>query len=453
MSEIRKEIHNNRRNLSLQLIGVFFVVLALSAVLQYIKHLLHPDVTLWESHILTNFTFASVATAAAYILARKQNELLNYAVEEIEKRKAAELVQQNLKDQMAIEKAKLEQVLGIEEHLNTIFDIDRLVDFVVQQTTNVLEARKCSVMFVDPSTKELCIKGFQGLENKNVTGQRLKLGDPIAGLVAAGGNPVLVRDIETDRRFHRKNRASYQSKSFVSAPIKLGGQLLGVINVADKTSQEDGGQFSEVDLKILCMIVRQVAVAMENAKLYRELKNLTMTDPLTHIHNYRYFAKTLDHEISRAKRFPRSMCLLMMDLDSFKSYNDTFGHQAGDALLKEVGRAIDRVTRAIDTACRYAGDEFVVILPETDINSAKIVAGKIQEAIESIHLERPVTISIGIAQYAQNMNRHDLIQKADMALLAAKKEGKDRIFANAEPVLSSQEFPPRPSVKKSVIKQ
>lgn len=333
-----------------------------------------------------------------------------------------------LNDQISLERKKIRKVLSIEEHLNTIFDINKLIDYVVGKTMDVFEAEKCSVIIVDYDTRELCLKGHKGIDVKFVLGKELMLENSIASILARDGVPVLVSDIESDHRFSRKNRPSYKTKSFISAPIKLGGNLMGFINVADKIS-ETGNVFSELDLKILCMVVRQVAVAMENAKLYRSLKHLTMTDPLTNIYNFRYFAKTLDHEITRLKRHPqRPLCLFMIDVDDFKSYNDTFGHLAGDALLQAISKVFTQNIREIDIACRYAGDEFVVILPETDIAEAKMVARRIRKAVEDISLKRKVTVSIGIAKCSTHeTNRYDLIQNADMALLKAKRDGKNLV--------------------------
>jgi diguanylate cyclase (GGDEF)-like protein/PAS domain S-box-containing protein len=345
---------------------------------------------------------------------------------DITERIMAEKKLKELNDKVALERNKIGKVLSIEEHLNTIFDINKLVDFVVDKTTEILEAAKCSLMLVDYDTRELCIKGHKGIDAQFIHGGELKTEESVAGMIAHDGKPVLVVDIETDKRFLRTKGTSYQTKSFISAPIKSGGNIMGFVNVADKHSH-GGDVFSDLDLKILCMIVRQVAVAMENAKLYRDLNHLTITDPLTQIYNFRYFAKTLDHEIVRLKRHPTSpLCLLMVDVDDFKSYNDTFGHLEGDNLLQMISMVFKNNIREVDIVCRYAGDEFVVILPETDTAQAIIVAARVKRAVETLTLRRKITVSIGLAKCTQhNTNRYELIQRADMALAKAKKEGKN----------------------------
>jgi len=121
------------------------------------------------------------------------------------------------------------------------------------------------------------------------------------------------------------------------------------------------------------------------------------------------------------------MCLLMIDVDDFKSYNDTYGHLEGDLLLKEVSKALSKTLRKVDIVCRYAGDEFVAILPETKVFEAEIVAEKIRKEVEDLSLKREVTLSIGIGEYSLNMSRRDLIFQADQALLKVKKEGKNKV--------------------------
>ncbi len=344
---------------------------------------------------------------------------------DVTKQKKTQQQLRQLTHSLTLEKAKLEQVLGIEEGLHRLLDVNRLVDFVVQKSCEVLEARRCSIMFYDPDAQELSLRGYRGIDKgkKNIVGKRIKLGEPIAGLVALSGQSVLVKDIEQQGPFCRPNRDGYKSKSFMSVPIKIDNHLLGVINVADKKSQ-DSNEFSLSDLKILNMIVRQVAVALESARLYRELNYLSMIDPLTNLYNYRYFTKYLDYEIFRAKRYGRDLSLIMIDVDDFKSYNDSFGHVEGDQLLKEISMAMRRSVRNVDVVCRYAGDEFIIILPETDEASARNVAKKIDKNIESLYLKRPVTVSMSTALYQGGMDRLDFVRKADALLYGIKKAKK-----------------------------
>ncbi len=346
----------------------------------------------------------------------------------VQERRRAEAGLRKLKERLEIEKDKFEEVLNIEEGLNTILDANKLVDFIVNKTTEVLEAEKCSLLLLDDNNQELCVKGRKGVYDDALGQLRIKVGQPIAGWVVQEGEPVLVKDIEQDSRFARANGATYKTRSFMCAPIKIDHAVNGVMCVADKKQDEAAG-FTALDFKVFCMIARQVAVALENAQLYRELNYLAVTDPLTDLNNFRYFTQCLDHEIHRAARYTKPLCLLMIDVDNFKSINDRFGHLGGDALLKKVGQVLKRMTRKVDIVCRYAGDEFVVILPEAESSQAKKVAAKIKENIENLSLKEKITVSMGLAQYHGNMNRHDFIRKADVALLEAKKQGKNRVHS------------------------
>ena len=347
--------------------------------------------------------------------------------QDITEQKKAENIVRTLADTLKTEKQKLEKILSIDLRMRSIRKLNDLVDFIVDKATEVLEAEKCSLMLLDTGSNELAIRGSKGLDDEMIMGARVKMGNSISGMVAEESCPILVKDIESNVRFARQNRPSYRTRSFISAPIKVHNKVIGVVNIADKKSDIDWA-FSEMDLHILCTIVHLASVAIENADFVRQLTHLSMTDSLTGMYNHRFFVKNLDREIERSKRYTTSLCLFMIDLDNFKSYNDTCGHLEGDQLLKSLGHILESNLRVIDIVCRYAGDEFVVILPETDITEAKIVAVKIKKAIETTLAKQKITISIVLAKYLiPSMSKYDFILKADTALFEAKKRGRNMI--------------------------
>ena len=391
---------------------------------------------LWET-ILSGQTFRSMT------INRKKNGDIYYADQtispvrddsggivhfvsvwkDITKRIVAEKKLERLNEQLIFEKEKLEKVLRLEAGLHSIIDLNKLIDFVVHKICEVLEAEKCTVMFIDQESKELRIKGHYGIEESMIRKISLKMGDPIDDLI--GYHHKVHHDSPHDNSL-KIDGAVYQSKTFLSVPIELKDHLLGMINVSDKKGK-DSGHFTDLDLKILFMIVRQVRIAFENTRLYRELKFLTITDPLTGIYNYRYFTQALDFEIKRVKRYKRNLSFLMIDIDQFKFYNDTLGPPEGDKLLKFIVQTIKQNVREADIVCRYAGDEFAVILPETDLAQARITAEKIRKKISELSNKHPISVSIGIAQCIAQTDRHDLIQRADSHLYAAKKQGRNQI--------------------------
>ncbi len=336
---------------------------------------------------------------------------------------------ENLQD----EKKKLEAILQVSEMMSSILNLDKLVDFIIMTAMDVLGARRGSLMLLDGNDGELFIKGAKGLADDTIKDTRVKLGERISGWVAQEGKPLLVTDVENDLRIQRKNRPQYITKSFISVPLKIENKVTGVLNLTNKLSSPDG-VFTEEDLKFLSIIVQQGSIAVENAKLYKKVSWLAITDALTELFNHRYFQIRLDEEINRAQRYVRPLSLIMLDIDHFKNYNDVNGHLRGNILLKTIAQILKSNARGVDILCRYGGEEFVVILPETDLTEAKGVAEKIKKAVENTSFEgddkQPegkVTISGGVAVYRQNISEDQFIMRADEALYKAKHEGRNRI--------------------------
>jgi len=337
----------------------------------------------------------------------------------------------HLHENLKYEKQKLEKILNFGNEIETIHNFNKLIDFIVEQASSILESERCSLMLLDEYKGELCIKGAIGLQPDIIKKSKLNVGEGIAGLVVREEKPMLVKIIEDDKRFQKDNLPTCRTKSFLSVPIKIDHKVIGVLNVTDKINRESS-VYTELDLKILQTIVRQVAIALENAQLSKELKYLTIIDPMTSLYNHRYLMESLAYEIRRFKRFNRSLCLLILDVDDFKKYNDDFGRLEGDVLLKAISVTLKETLREVDIICRYAGDEFVAILPETSENEAQRLAEMIQQSVKKIKLNCPVTLSMGIAKCLSGMNRHDFILKTNASLHKAKNDGKNRIYCQSK---------------------
>ncbi len=215
--------------------------------------------------------------------------------------------------------------------------------------------------------------------------------------------------------------------SFLALPIKVGKSLKGAVVLV---SEENG--FAGKDVNVLSILANHAAVVLENARMYKQMEELATTDGLTGLYNHRHFQQTLDEEFKRSDRTGSEISLILMDIDHFKSFNDTYGHPAGDAILRALGRLLQKETREIDIPARYGGEEFVVILVDTDIAGSEMIAERIRRAIEKMRInhegnEFNITVSIGISTYpVLSDNKTELIDFADRALYFSKSNGRNR---------------------------
>lgn len=276
---------------------------------------------------------------------------------------------------------------------------------------------------------------YSNLEVKAAIGAAVDLelvpnvGGRIARIALEKGTPVVAADFRAIGLPESPPEWRYRTSSFISFPIMIGDRRLAVMNFTDRAGRDD---FDERDLDLLRTIAPQIAVAIDHEALKDkagELQQLSLTDPLTGLLNRRYLEERLSEEISRAKRQRSEMCLLMIDVDYFKSYNDSFGHTAGDAALRLVANALRDSLRAADVAARYGGEEFSILLPQTSLDEAAIIAERIRMSVERIAFpKRRVTISIGIATYLPEFAEpKDWIAAADVALYEAKGLGRNTV--------------------------
>lgn len=312
-----------------------------------------------------------------------------------------------------------------------------LLQAILDKSAELLMAEQGSLMLIDQVTEALLVEVKKGIGDTIPEKLAIPKGEGIAGKVAELGESFLVQNLEEDPRFRQKNRQHYKTPSFVSVPLKIEERIIGVLNLSDKTT---GEVFDDEDLKLIQTFATHAAIVLDRKSLFNqteELKRLSITDPLTGLLNRRYLQKRLEEELARTKRHERNMCLLMLDLDGFKLYNDTYGHLTGDRILKHVADVIIKSVRTIDVVSRFGGDEFIVILPETDLKLAIKIAERLNNDItkEALQTENSIaksesfiTASIGIVSYPQHgETTAQLLENADKAMYGAKHEGKNKI--------------------------
>jgi diguanylate cyclase (GGDEF)-like protein len=217
-------------------------------------------------------------------------------------------------------------------------------------------------------------------------------------------------------------------------PLISFGQTLGVL-VLDSAQK---GSFSVSDIESLESVADICATAIQNAHYVERVKQLAYLDGLTGIFNRRFFELRIEEEVERARRFDAGMAVIMVDIDQFKRLNDEFGHLLGDEVLRQVSSIFSQQLRKIDVVCRYGGEEFAILLSQTNQKHAMGVAEKLRRLIESWQfpgVPRPVTISAGVATCPHHgTTRDQLVKAADAGLYAAKQSGRNcvRVISSAQ---------------------
>lgn len=316
---------------------------------------------------------------------------------------------------------------------NSILEPKRVVALIMSQIQMLIPSEAWSILLVDEEKRELAFEMALGEKGENFTDIRLKLGEGIAGWVAETGKPVIVNDVSRDPRFQRRFdvQTQFRTRSILCAPLVSRGHTIGVVEIMNHVS---GNGFSKRDLDLLLTLVEPAAIALENAILFERAQRLTITDDLTKLYNSRYLNIYLEREIKRARRQGSALALIFLDLDGFKGINDRHGHLCGSRALHEVGAILKRSVRDTDIVSRYGGDEFVIVLPDTDARCATGIAERIRRALKDhpflgeFGLAVNLSASFGISAFPEHgFSPQDLIQKADQAMYSVKEAGKDGV--------------------------
>ncbi len=319
---------------------------------------------------------------------------------------------------------QLSTLYEVGKAISSVLDFKKLQHIILETAVKVIKADKGSLMLVDDSEKILTIGVAVGLSEDVTRDTRLEIGKSVAGWVVDTRKPLFVKNVETDQAILAIKKKNLRSGTLMCVPLLAKDKLLGVLNV----SRPEPDSFSDKDFELFISLANQAAIAIENARLYR----YAVTDEMTGLYNHRYFQQRLDEELLRADRYNNHISLLILDVDHFKKFNDTYGHPEGDRVLKTVARLIEKSVREIDISARYGGEEFVVICPEKNGEGSLVPAERIRQAIESYDFrigEKPVqiTVSMGLACYPdQARSKTELIQRADYALYFSKANGRNR---------------------------
>lgn len=329
---------------------------------------------------------------------------------------------------------ELEVFVQVGKTVTSTLDIKQVLNVLMDKITELLQPRNWSMLLIDDDTQELYFEIVVGEGAEKIKNIRMKIGEGICGWVAREAKPLLISDVNKDPRFSKKvdDVTKFKTEAIVAVPMVSKGKVLGVIELINK--KEGGGEFNNDDLKLLQTLADYAAIALENAHNYKRIHELTIRDDVTRLFNSRHMHHLIATEVERAQKTKTPFSLVFLDLDYFKTVNDTHGHQLGSLLLGELGDLIKESLGPTGIGTRYGGDEFVLLLPNTP---QKVALGYVEKLRESIKaqtfltakgLKVKLTASFGVATYPDNANnKDDLVRAADQAMYRVKETSRDNI--------------------------
>jgi diguanylate cyclase (GGDEF)-like protein len=344
-------------------------------------------------------------------------------------------------DLLSALKRTVEQLAAFNEIakvLTSTLETREVLALVMQKVSAVLKPANWSLLLLDETAGTLYFEIAVGDGAQKLRHLRVKPGEGIAGQVFVTGQPRRVDDVRTAPDFSPRFDAasSFRTRSVLAVPLVFRRRVLGVIELVNG---EGDSAFSDEDLQAVTAVADFAAIAIENARNFQRAQELTLTDEHTGLGNVRQLRTLLDREVTRARGFGHPLSLLFLDLDFFKLVNDAHGHLAGSAVLREVGVLLREHARPVDSAFRYGGDEFAVLLPETGHQRAMETADQLVQAFRDQRftaeqgLQLRVTASIGVACFPEHARDGlGLIAASDAAMYSVKARGRDGV-ASAVP--------------------
>jgi len=346
----------------------------------------------------------------------------------------------SLSRQLHEKELELKSLEEIGRTINLSLELQTVLNIIMEKTRELVKAESWSLLLGEEGEGGLSLSVAAGEgADRSRTGAVIRPGEGIAGWVAREGKPVVVQDASADQRWcGLEETYGVRARSVLCVPLETRGRVLGVIEVVNKRGAAAG--FTERDLSLVTRLAGFAAIAIENARLYQQTRQLALTDELTRLYNTRYFTEYLETEVKRCRRYRGHVSLIFLDLDHFKRVNDQHGHLMGSQLLREVADVLRRGVRDVDIVARYGGDEFIVILPETRLAEAAVVAERLRQAMAA-HLflaaegcATRLTASFGVASFPEtSASEAELIRLADQAMYRVKNQTRNGVYLAAVP--------------------
>ena len=327
----------------------------------------------------------------------------------------------------------LEQVTPLARQINCL-DIERIASICIKNIPKLVGVRFASLYILDETSNILHLQKYNHpfLINKIVSLNQNSLSPMV--MAVKSKELILVGDIDTHKKpiIRRSQRAfaeNYRTKNCAIAPLVCQDRIVGVLNLADKIK---GDTFSCEDIALIELFSQLIGASIGNIKLFEKIQRQATADGMTGLANHKTFYEVLEKELWRSRRYGGQISVIMVDVDNLKKINDAYGHRAGDKVIKDVSRKIKECIRQIDTAARYGGDEFAVILPNTPLSAAIVVAERMVDTVANSPItwkreQIKLSISVGLGQYGPDASPEDITSRSDQALYTAKQAGKNTV--------------------------
>lgn len=327
----------------------------------------------------------------------------------------------------------LEQITPLAQRINCL-DIEQIASVCIKNIPNLVGTRFASLYVLDEANNILHLQKYNHpfLLNKIVS---LNQNQPSPMVMAVRSKKLIqVSDIDKHktpviRKSQRAFADNYTTNNCVIAPLLCQDRVVGVLNLADKIG---GDRFDSEDIALIELFCQMIGASIGNIKMFEKIQRQARIDGLTGLENHKTFYDVLEKELWRSRRYGGKISLIMVDVDNLKGINDTYGHRMGDKVIKQVSRKIKECIRQIDTASRYGGDEFAVILPNTSLAEATVVAERMVEAVSKMSVVYKnetvkISISVGVGRYDSDSNPEEITNRSDQALYTAKQAGKNMV--------------------------